>query len=178
VAEEVRNLAQRSAQAAKETAAKIEDASSKSEQGVAISGQVAASLSAIVERIRQLDEMVGGIAQASHEQSEGITQLNQAVAGMDQITQTNAGLAEQASTSAQKLQAQSAEVKAAVGNLLQMVHGIAADAPAEAVQADHVPIRPVLPEPKRKGMAKFEVPSRNGKNGKNGHKPEVHFVDQ
>ena len=123
VAEEVRNLAQRSAQAAKETAAKIEDASSKSEQGVAISGKVAASLDGIVERIRQLDEMVGSIAQASNEQSDGITQLNQAVAGMDQITQSNAALAEQGASSAQELQTQSAQVKAAVADLTRMVRG-------------------------------------------------------
>ena len=155
VAEEVRSLAQRSAQAAKETAAKIADASAKSEQGVAISGQVASSLDAIVERIRQLDEMVGGIAQASHEQSEGITQLNHAVAGMDQITQQNAGLAQQAASSAHELQQQSAQVKVAVGNLMRMVHGqetAAADAPAES----HA-VPPVKPVPLHLG--------------KNGHRP-------
>jgi methyl-accepting chemotaxis protein len=123
VAEEVRNLAQRSAQAAKETAAKIADASSKSEQGAQISSQVAGSLDSIVQKIRQLDEMVGSIAQASHEQSEGIGQLNQAVAGMDQITQSNAALAQQSATSAEELQAQSAQVRAAVSELMRMVHG-------------------------------------------------------
>lgn len=123
VAEEVRNLAQRSAQAARETATKIADASAKSEQGVSISGQVAASLDGIVERIRQLDEMVGGIAQASKEQSEGITQLNQAVAGMDEITQSNAALAEQSASAAQEMQTQSAQVKSAVGDLMRMVNG-------------------------------------------------------
>ena len=128
VAEEVRNLAQRSAQAARETATKIADASSKSEQGVAISGQVAASLDGIVERIRQLDEMVGGIAQASKEQSEGITQLNQAVAGMDEITQSNAALAEQSASAAQEMQTQSAQVKSAVGDLMCMVNGSAQEA--------------------------------------------------
>ncbi len=177
VAEEVRNLAQRSAQAAKETAAKIADASTKSEQGVSISGQVASSLTAIVERIRQLDEMVGGIAQASHEQSEGITQLNQAVAGMDQITQTNAGLAEQASTSAQKLQTQSAEVKAAVGDLMKMVHGVSAEGRQTAPQVEReAPApRPIPIIQKRNGMGKVTGPQRNGSNG---HKPEMHFVDQ
>jgi methyl-accepting chemotaxis protein len=123
VAEEVRSLAQRSAQAAKETAAKIEDASTKSEQGATISGQVSASLDKIVERIRQLDEMVGGIAQASTEQSEGIGQLNQAVAGMDKITQSNAALAQQSATSAEEMKSQSAEVKTAVNELLKMVQG-------------------------------------------------------
>ena len=123
VAEEVRSLAQRSAQAARETAAKIADASNKSEQGAAISSQVAASLDAIVERIRQLDEMVGGIAQASQEQTEGISQLNQAVAGMDQITQSNAALAQQSASSAEELQGQSAQVRAAVAELIYMVDG-------------------------------------------------------
>ena len=128
VAEEVRSLAQRSAQAARETATKIADASSKSEQGVSISGQVAASLDGIVERIRQLDEMVGGIAQASIEQSEGITQLNQAVAGMDQITQSNAALAEQSASAAQEMQTQAAQVKAYVADLMNMVNGTASSA--------------------------------------------------
>lgn len=123
VAEEVRNLAQRSAQAAKETAAKIADASAKSEQGAQISGQVASSLDSIVQKIRQLDEMVGAIAQASHEQSDGIGQLNQAVAGMDQITQSNAALAQQSASSAEELQGQSAQVRSAVAELLAMVHG-------------------------------------------------------
>ncbi len=123
VAEEVRNLAQRSAQAAKETAAKIADASAKSEQGAQISSQVAGSLDSIVQKIRQLDEMVGAIAQASHEQSDGIGQLNQAVAGMDQITQSNAALAQQSASSAEELQGQSAQVRSAVAELLAMVHG-------------------------------------------------------
>lgn len=135
VAEEVRNLAQRSAQAARETATKIADASSKSEQGVSISGQVAASLDGIVERIRQLDEMVGGIAQASKEQSEGITQLNQAVAGMDEITQSNAALAEQSASAAQEMQTQSAQVKTAVGDLMRMVNGAVQDAAAHSAHA-------------------------------------------
>ena len=133
VAEEVRSLAQRSAQAAKETAAKIEDASSKSEQGASISAQVAGSLDKIVERIRQLDEMVGGIAQASTEQSEGIGQLNQAVAGMDKITQSNAALAQQSASSAEEMKAQSAQVKTAVNDLLRMVQGFADDRTESAI---------------------------------------------
>lgn len=138
VAEEVRSLAQRSAQAAKETAAKIADASAKSEQGAQISSQVAGSLDSIVHKIRQLDEMVGAIAQASHEQSEGIGQLNQAVAGMDQITQSNAALAQQSATSAEELQGQSAQVRAAVSELLRMVHG--------QVQAEVAPVAHAAPK--------------------------------
>ncbi len=143
VAEEVRSLAQRSAQAAKETAAKIADASAKSEQGAQISSQVAGSLDSIVQKIRQLDEMVGAIAQASHEQSEGIGQLNQAVAGMDQITQSNAALAQQSATSAEELQGQSAQVRAAVAELLRMVHG----AQAEVAATHAAPGKPAARRP-------------------------------
>ena len=153
VAEEVRSLAQRSAQAAKETAAKIEDASAKSEQGASISGQVAGSLDKIVERIRQLDEMVGGIAQASTEQSEGIGQLNQAVAGMDKITQSNAALAQQSASSAEEMKAQSAQVKGAVNDLLRMVQGFADEPEADIVS----PARP----------------PRRGTDGKSGHEEHL-----
>ena len=158
VAEEVRSLAQRSAQAAKETAAKIADASAKSEQGATISGQVAGSLDKIVERIRQLDEMVGGIAQASSEQSEGIGQLNRAVAGMDKITQSNAALAQQSASSAEDMKSQSGQVKLAVNELLQMVQGYTQEpvqaklskpgsAPAHAVSRAPFPRDNVLKKP-------------------------------
>ncbi len=171
VAEEVRNLAQRSAKAARETADKSADASAKSEQGVAISNQVAASLDQIVERIRELDEMVGGIAQSSNEQSEGISQLNQAVAGMSQITQSNAALAEQGASSAQELQGQSAQVNAAVEKLMAMVHGDAMP-PAVAAQKRTKPAAPaaaksVAPEaaPKR-SAAMVPAKAAPGKNTK------------
>jgi len=102
---------------------KIADASAKSEQGVQISTQVAGSLDSIVQKIRQLDDMVASIAQASSEQSEGIGQLNQAVAGMDKITQSNAALAQQSASSSEDLQKQAVEVRAAVENLMKMVYG-------------------------------------------------------
>ncbi|HEY4299539.1 MAG TPA: methyl-accepting chemotaxis protein [Candidatus Didemnitutus sp.] len=179
VAEEVRSLAQRSAQAARETADKIADASAKSEQGASISGQVAGRLDAIVERIRQLDETMGGIAQASHEQSEGINQLNQAVAGMDKITQSNAALAQQGAASAQELQRQSAQVKSAVADLLCMVRGSAdADAPLERPR---IPAAAGRVPSARRGTTppiKIETPKRNGTaNGTNGHATEAHFID-
>lgn len=181
VAEEVRSLAQRSAQAARETATKIADASAKSEQGVTISGQVAASLDGIVERIRQLDEMVGGIAQASQEQSVGITQLNQAVTGMDQITQSNAALAEQSASSAQEMQTQAAQVKAAVGDLMRMVHGTKMDTPSNAVTnvATHSKtsalIKPVLKTATRPVSSKLHM-TKHKKLDTQG--AEAHFIDQ
>lgn len=174
VAEEVRSLAQRSAQAAKETAAKIADASSKSEQGVQISTQVAGSLDLIVQKIRQLDEMVGGIAQASHEQSQGIGQLNQAVAGMDQITQSNAALAQQSASSAEDLQGQSAQVRAAVAELMKMVHGTVPPqteaAPRAAAKGKQI-VKPTLPKAPRAPQETAKAPARAAA-------PEpAHFID-
>ena len=123
VAEEVRNLAQRSAQAAKETADKISASTEKSEQGARISEKMAANLAAIVDKTRQLDERIGEIAQSSHEQSEGIGQLNSAVASMDKITQENAALAEESSASAEELKSQAEQVRLAVSELMRMASG-------------------------------------------------------
>jgi len=93
VAEEVRNLAQRSAQASKETATKIESALAKSDEGARISEEVAASLGSIIEQVRNLDGLVSEIATASGEQTQGIGQVNIAVSQIDKVTQSNAAAA-------------------------------------------------------------------------------------
>ncbi len=79
VAEEVRSLAQRSAVAARETAAKIEDAVQRTGEGVRISDKVGAALEEIVTRFRRTDELITEIATASDEQSIGLVQLNTAL---------------------------------------------------------------------------------------------------
>jgi hypothetical protein len=123
VADEVRNLAQRCAQAAKETSAKIEDAVQKSAHGAEISGKVAQSLQAIVAKARQVDEMAGEVAAASQEQSQGIEQVNKAVAEMDKVTQSNAANAEESASAAEELNAQADSLRDAVSELLQLVDG-------------------------------------------------------
>ena len=80
VADEVRSLAQRSAQAAREAADRIEDALKKTEQGVQISGKVAKGLKEITAKVREVDQIVAEIATASVEQSQGVSQINTAVA--------------------------------------------------------------------------------------------------
>ncbi len=135
VADEVRNLAQRCAGAAKETADKISASTEKSEQGVRISEKMATNLAAIVEKARQLDERIGEIAQSSHEQSEGIGQLNSAVANMDKITQDNAAAAQQSAESGEELKRQAAQVRLAVDDLLRMAQG-ATDGAAAPVQIE------------------------------------------
>jgi methyl-accepting chemotaxis protein len=123
VAEEVRALAQRSATAAKETADKIEDSIAKSEHGAAVSTKVAASLGIIVEKARRVDEIVGEIARASHEQNQGITQISSAMNQMDKVTQSNAGNAEETAAAAEELNAQSNSMKETVRGLRELVAG-------------------------------------------------------
>ena len=123
VADEVRNLAQRSAQAAKETADKIQGAISKTMLGVDINRQVAEGLNEIVTKSRELDELVAEVAHASQEQTQGITQINNAVTQMDRVTQSNAASAEESAAAAEQLNAQAETVKGTVAELLRLVGG-------------------------------------------------------
>ena len=123
VAEEVRNLAQRSAQAAKETAAKIEGAISKTAQGVEISSKVATALNDIVVKARQVDELAAEVASASNEQTQGIAQINIAVGQMDKVTQSNAAAAEESAAAAQELRGQAQAMKESVQELANLVGG-------------------------------------------------------
>jgi hemerythrin-like metal-binding protein len=141
VADEVRNLAQRCAQAAKETAGKIEGAITKTGQGVEISGKVAAALNDIVAKVRQVDDLVSEVASASREQTDGITQINTAVSQMDKVTQGNAASAEESAAAAQELSGQSEVMKQSVAELLQLVgsHSEAAATPSPASHG-HAPV--------------------------------------
>jgi len=121
VAEEVRSLAQRSAQAAKETAAKIEGAILKTAQGVGISQKVATALNEIVAKARQVDELASEVASASRQQTQGITQINTAVGQMDKVTQSNAASAEESAAAAQELNSQAILMKEAVTALTRLV---------------------------------------------------------
>ena len=137
VAEEVRNLAQRSAQSAKETAGKIEDSVKKSEHGVQICGKVAQSLSEIVGKARQVDTLVAEIAQASKEQTQGIEQVNTAVSQMDKITQSNAAGAEESAAAAEELSAQAVVLQESVTELLALVDGANNGASRSATRSVH-----------------------------------------
>jgi hypothetical protein len=148
VAEEVRNLAQRSATAAKETAAKIEDAIGKAAQGVQISGKVAKSLGEIVDKVRQVDALIGEVATASREQNDGVQQINTAVSQMDKVVQSNAGAAEESAAAAEELNAQAVLLNDAVGDLQRLVTGAAierasADRSAAAAHQRPLPHTPV-----------------------------------
>jgi methyl-accepting chemotaxis protein len=121
VADEVRSLAQRSAAAAKETAGKIADATSRSALGVEISVKVTAGLQQILEKSREVDRLVSEVATASNEQSEGIAQINMALTQMDKVTQSNAATAEESASAAEELNSQSQELRAAADQLAVLV---------------------------------------------------------
>ena len=123
VADEVRSLAQRSAQASRETADKIEGAITKTAQGVQISEKVARSLAEIVEKVRQVDQLVAEVTTASREQSQGVQQITTAVTQMDKVVQGNAASAEESASAAEELSAQSVALQAAVSELIQLVGG-------------------------------------------------------
>jgi methyl-accepting chemotaxis protein len=106
VASEVRNLAQRSAAAAKEIKLLIDDSVNKVEAGSKLVEQAGLTMSDVVDSVRQVTTIVMEISSASQEQSAGIEQINQAIGQMDETTQQNAALVEQAAAVAQSLQHQ------------------------------------------------------------------------
>jgi methyl-accepting chemotaxis protein len=114
-------LAQRSATAARETADKIAVALTKSDEGARTSHEVAGVLDQIVEQVRKMDTLVGEIATASAEQSQGIDQVNRAVSEMDKITQSNAASAEESAAAAEELSTQSTELRELVAGMGDLV---------------------------------------------------------
>ncbi len=106
VASEVRNLAQRSANAAKEIKVLINDSVSQVEVGAKLVDEAGSTMGEIVSGVKRAAEIMHEITAASQEQSAGIDQINQAVVQMDDMTQQNAGLVEEAAASAESLKQQ------------------------------------------------------------------------
>ena len=115
VAEEVRNLALRSKEAAKKTEVLISDSMQLSEKGGEIAGEVNAQLGDIVSSASKVTAVMGEIAAASREQSQGIDQVNKAVAEMDRAVQQAAASAEQSSSAAEEMSGQARELAGMVG---------------------------------------------------------------
>ncbi|BDT58336.1 methyl-accepting chemotaxis protein [Massilia varians] len=115
VAGEVRNLAQRSAAAAKEIKTLIDDSVEKVQIGSELVDRAGATMADIVQSVGRVTDIMAEITAASQEQTAGIEQINSAVLQMDQVTQQNAALVEEASAAAQSLQQEAAELAQAVG---------------------------------------------------------------
>ncbi|WP_374662450.1 methyl-accepting chemotaxis protein [Inhella sp.] len=114
VAGEVRNLAQRSAEAAKEIKSLIGASVERVEQGTALVDQAGSTMQEVVSSIRRVSDIVGEISSASVEQSTGVGQVGQAVSQMDQATQQNAALVEQSAAAAESLRNQAGDLLSAV----------------------------------------------------------------
>ena len=137
VAGEVRSLAQRSAAAAREIKALIDDSSDKVEAGSTLVREAGSTMGEIVASVRRVTDILGEITAASQEQSAGIEQINQAVLQMDDVTQQNAALVEEAAAASQAMRDQAARLLDAVA-VFQIEGGAAA--PARLPAAVPVPV--------------------------------------
>jgi len=121
VADEVRSLAQRSAQAARDTAALIEESITKSNEGGTRLERVAAVIRAITESTVKVKTLVDEVNLGSQEQARGIEQISKAIAQMDQVTQNTAASAEQGASASEELSAQAEAMDHAVRKLSRLV---------------------------------------------------------
>jgi len=133
VAGEVRSLAQRSASAAKEIKALIEDSVNKVHAGAKLVDQAGTTMQDVVSSVKRVTDIVDEISSASIEQTTGIEQINLAIARMDEVTQQNAALVEQAAAAAESMQDQASA-------LAQVVHVFRLDASEEAAaETEEIP---------------------------------------
>jgi methyl-accepting chemotaxis protein len=123
VAEEVRNLAGRSAQAAKDTTAIIEANIELSGKGVSVAEKVREALSEITTHAKKVNELMDEIAAASQEQAQGVEQVNKAMSQMETITQQNAANAEESASAAAELNTQADSMRKIVRELSELVNG-------------------------------------------------------
>jgi methyl-accepting chemotaxis protein len=110
VAQEVRALAQRSADAAKEIKTLIASSTAQVERGVRLVGETGQALTGIVAKVAEMDTLISEIAQSSQEQATGLNQVNAAVNQMDQVTQQNAAMVEEATAAASNLKSEAREL--------------------------------------------------------------------
>jgi methyl-accepting chemotaxis protein len=150
VASEVRNLAQRSAAAAKEIKTLIGDSVEKIGRGSKLVGQAGVTMEEVVDSVKRVTDIMSDIAAASAEQSAGIEQVNVSIIEMDGMTQQNAALVEQAAAAFQSLQDQAAELQRVV-SIFKLAEGeqAAEEVPAPAPVSTAVATRAVVARPAR-----------------------------
>ncbi|MGN1056638.1 MAG: methyl-accepting chemotaxis protein [Comamonas sp.] len=146
VAGEVRNLAQRSSEAAKEIKGLITDSVERVEQGSQLVDKAGHTMSEVVASIRRVTDIVGEISAASTEQSQGVAQVGEAVTQMDQTTQQNAALVEESAAAADSLRKQAQELVDAVAVFKLNTSQV----PAAAARAVQQPMPQAAPHPVRR----------------------------
>lgn len=117
VAEEVRNLAQRSAEAAKNTAEIIEQSIDQVKKGNDITTETNKAFEEILEKVKKTGDITGEIAMASKEQAVGVNQITEAMDQVDQVTQTMASNSEESAASSEEMSAQAIQMKSAIGQV-------------------------------------------------------------
>ena len=132
VAEEVRSLAQRSAQAAKDTTALIEQSIARSDDGQQKVRAVEQSIASITRSAAQVKTLVDDVTHASRQQAQGIDQVSQAIVQMEQVTQGTAATAEESAAASEELSAQAQAAMSAVARIAALVGGDATAAPVMA----------------------------------------------
>jgi methyl-accepting chemotaxis protein len=142
VASEVRNLAQRSAAAAKEIKQLIGDSTEKVAAGSKLVGDAGATMQEIVESVKRVTDIMAEITSASQEQTSGIEQINMAIVQMDQVTQQNASLVEEAAAASESMQEQAAKLAKAVAVFSIDRAPVAPAARAAAAATTPKPLRP------------------------------------
>lgn len=148
VADEVRSLAQRSAQAAKDTATLIEDSITRSNEGKIKVDQVAVAIQAVTQDSTKVKVMVDEVSLGSEEQSRGIDQIGRAISQMEQVTQTNAASAEQGAAAAEHLSAQSETLKDVLARLSEMLgKGSQSLSSVPFAAQTYAPAKPFRPQP-------------------------------
>jgi methyl-accepting chemotaxis protein len=166
VAQEVRALAQRSADAAKEIKTLISTSSQQVNQGVSMVGQTGEALQAIVGKVGEIDALVSEIAASGQEQATGLNEVNAAVNQMDQTVQQNAAMVEQSTAASHAL-------KGEAGNLMQMisrfrVNGAVANTASSSARPTQ---RPAAPPPRAAAPAPSRGPALAGATSRPGVNP-------
>ena len=157
VATEVRNLAQRSAAAAKEIKGLIGDSVEKVGAGTKLVDQAGATMNEVVESIRRVTDIMGEITAASAEQTSGIEQVNQAIGAMDDVTQQNAALVEQAAAAAGAMQDQAAGLAQVVS--VFKLNALQSAAPAQRTKPAPR-VTPQIAAQRKPASAQLAKPSR------------------
>ncbi|OXI73921.1 hypothetical protein CFB81_07860 [Burkholderia sp. AU28863] len=155
VAGEVRSLAQRSSSAAKEIKALIDASVERIRTGSTLVDEAGRTMSDVISAVQRVTDIMGEIAAASEEQSGGIDQVARAVTQMDEVTQQNAALVEEAAAAAQSLEEQAARLRETAA-VFQLDDGAARAGAAVAVAARHAPRAPSAPAAPAPAAARVE----------------------
>ena len=176
VAEEVRNLAQRSAEAAKNTADMISESVKNADNGVNIATEVSKSFGLIATSAKKVNDLIAEIAAASQEQSQGIEQVNTAVAQMDKVTQQNAANSEESASAAEEMSSQAEELQSMIAQFA-LTQSVTQKKPSAAVHHAAATVShakapaPVLKHAAKPVLAKHAVAVGVKDKKNNGHDP-------